>query len=717
MSADSLFSPNWFRVAQLHPQLGGHVQVRRQPSRDVLWYLFTDTATGRQHRLNNIAYQFAGRCTGRHSTNEIWETLLEILGDDAPSQEEIIRLIGQLSESGMLQVEKLSDVETLFERHREQTSKQRRGALNPLLFRVNLFNPGNLLRRLDWFAQQVFRAWMLGPWALIIGLALIGALVHWSELRAHAATYLLTPRYLIVMWLCFPLIKAVHELAHGLAVRRWGGEVTQMGIALLVLVPAPYVDASAATAFRHTYQRVMVSAAGIMAELLIAALALFVWLNVETGLLRDVAFILAFIGSVSTLLFNGNPLLRFDGYYVLSDALNLPNLAPRSNRYWAYLAQHYLLKLPNAQSPAPARGERVWLLIYAPLSWLYKLFVGMLITFWVASKSFVLGLAAGLFVLYTTLAQPLNRVLRFAFFSPTLGTQRSRARLITAGVATFGVLAVGVMPMPSTTVAEGVVWLPERAQLRAADTGGFIVSLAARDGEIVKPGQLIAVLEDSRLEARRREAQGKLDGLRAEHFQTLVSDPLKARNADEAIQRVSAELARIEQRLSQLEIHAEIAGRLVMPRQDDLPGTFLKQGAMLGYVFSPEEVRVRAVVDEHDIALVRERTKAVEVLLTDGPGRRLDAGLTRETPAATQTLPSPALGDRAGGSRITDPADKDGVKTLEPVFLVDLTLPPDATDRVGGRAWVHFDHGMEPLSVRWARRVQQVFLKHFGVSD
>jgi putative peptide zinc metalloprotease protein len=100
VAADSLFSPNWFRVAELHPQLGGHVQVRRQPSRDALWYVFTDTASGRQHRLNDIAYQFVGRCNGRHSTQSIWEALLEKLGDHAPSQEEIIQLIGQLSEGG-----------------------------------------------------------------------------------------------------------------------------------------------------------------------------------------------------------------------------------------------------------------------------------------------------------------------------------------------------------------------------------------------------------------------------------------------------------------------------------------------------------------------------------------------------------------------------------------------------------------------------------------
>ncbi len=715
MSVDTLFSSNWFRVADLRPQLGGHVQVRRQSGRDALWYVLSDTATGRQHRLNDVAYQFAGRCTGRHTTQQIWEALLEQLGEEAPTQDEIIHLIGQLAEAGMLQADKLADVEALFEQHRQRAGQQRRSGLNPLAFRINLFNPDPLLRRLDGVSNRVFRTWMLALWGLAVGTALFAAAAHWSELRAHAATYLLTPRYLVLMWLCYPLIKAVHELAHGMAVRRWGGQVTQMGVTLLVLVPAPFVDASAASAFRPAYQRVMVSAAGIMAELLVAALALLVWLNVAPGLLRDIAFVLALIGSVSTVLFNGNPLLRFDGYYVLSDALKLPNLASRSSRYWAYLAQRYVLRLPGARSPEPSRSERAWLAGYAPLSWSYKLFIGVLITFWLASKSVFIGLAAGLFLLYATLARPLYRILHFAWASPLLGMQRWRARAIAAGGVAVAAIVVGAVPMPSTTVAEGVVWVPERAQLRA-ETSGFVVRLAVQDGERVQPGQLIAVLEDATLEADRRALQGKLDGLRAEQYRTLLSDPLKARNAEEAMQQAQAELARIEQRLAQLEVRAGTAGRLVMPRQQDLPGTYLKQGAMLGYVFSPDAVRVRAVVDEHDIAQVRERTRSVSVLLAERPDAAMAAGLTRETPAATQTLPSPALGDRAGGSRITDPADKNGVTTLEPVFVVDLALPAEATHRVGGRAWVHFDHGAETLSTQWGRRVQQVFLKHFSPS-
>lgn len=713
MSADPLYSPNWYRVCALHPQLGGHVRVQPQPSRREPWYLLIDRASGRQHRLNSVAYQFVGRCNGHHSAQEIWESLLESLGDDVPSQEEIVRLIGQLVEAGLMQVEKVSDVEALFERHHARRAETRRSALNPLSFRIPLFDPSRLLERLDGLAQRIFRPWALWLWLALVGAALIAAAAHWNALRVHAALYMLTPRYLLLMWLCFPLIKGLHELAHGLAVRRWGGEVTQMGVTLFLLVPAPYVDASAASAFRPAYQRVMVSAAGIMVELLIAAFALLVWLNVAPGLLRDIAFVLLFIGSVSTVLFNGNPLLRFDGYYVLSDALDLPNLAPRSNRYWLWLIQRHLLRLPAPAPIDPGKGERFWLTIYAPLSWAYRLLISLLIAFWIAAKSLLLGMAAGLFLLTLNLARPLYRALQFAFFSPVLGTHRLRVRVLASAALVLGILGLTVLPMPASTVAEGVVWLPEKAQLRA-ETGGFVVRLAARDGEPVQPGQLIAVLDDPVLVSRQRDLQSQYEALQTQYYENLMSNPLKTQHADQAMQKLRPELARAAEKVAQLQVRARLAGALVIPGQSDLPGRFVKQGALLGYVFRPDQVQVRAVVQERDIAQVRAHTEAVAVLLAENPGRSLRAALSREAPAATHTLPSPALGDRAGGRQITEPADEDGVQTLEPVFLVDLRLPEDATQRVGGRAWVHFDHGVEPLALQWSRRLRQLFLRHFS---
>ena len=125
----------------------------------------------------------------------------------------------------------------------------------------------------------------------------------------------------------FPLIKALHELGHATAKRAGGGEVHDMGVMLLVLMPVPYVDASSANVLRSRWQRALIGAAGMLVELFVAALAFYVWLLVEPGLLRAVCFNVMLVAGVSTLIFNGNPLLRYDAYYILADLIELPNLA------------------------------------------------------------------------------------------------------------------------------------------------------------------------------------------------------------------------------------------------------------------------------------------------------------------------------------------------------------------------------------------------------
>jgi putative peptide zinc metalloprotease protein len=156
-----------------------------------------------------------------------------------------------------------------------------------------------------------------------------------------------------------------------------------------------------------------------------------------------------------------------------------------------------------------------------------------------------------------------------------------------------------------------------------------------------------------------------------------------------------------------------MAGTLVMPRQEDMPGAFAKRGSILGYVLDRGDIGVRAAVPEYDAALVRERTRGVEVRMAEDSRERVTAQLVREVPAATNQLPSAALGDRGGGPYVTDPADKDAMRTLEPVVLIDLKLPEKTLQRVGGRAWVRFDHGAEPLAGQWYRRLRQLFLQHF----
>src|SRR4029077_13640502 len=175
-----------------------------------------------------------------------------------------------------------------------------------------------------------------------------------------------------MMSVSFLVLKALHELGHGYAVKAFGGTVHEIGIMFLVFAPMPYVDASAASEFRSKWQRALVGAAGMLVEVFIAALALYVWLAVEQGLVRAFAYNVIVVAGISTVIFNGNPLLRYDGYYILSDLLEIPNLAQRATRYWGHLVYSYLFRT-EGQEFSGTPGERAWFLFYAPSAFAYRM--------------------------------------------------------------------------------------------------------------------------------------------------------------------------------------------------------------------------------------------------------------------------------------------------------------------------------------------------------
>ena len=710
----ALLSPLWYRVSALRPRLRASVQVRRQLHREQLWYQLADTGTGRRHRMNAAAYQFIGHLDGERTAGEVWDALVTQTGDTALTQDDAIRVLGQLNMAGLLQCELTPDIERLFRQYRQQVRRRRWLELNPLAVRVRMFNPTRLLTAFDPWLKRLFQPFTFAVWLAVILPALLLAAHHWPALSAFAAAHLESPRYLLIGWCAYPLIKAIHELGHALAVRRWGGEVKDVGFTLFVLVPAPYVDASAASGFTSRSQRAIVSGVGIMVELFIAALAFYVWLNVQAGWVSDITFVVMLIASVSTVLFNGNPLLRFDGYHLLCDVVDLPNLDTRSRAWWSNLLQRRVFGM-DAPAPPVAAGERKWLLFYAPLALIYRIYIGLLIALWISVKSVLLGLLVALAAVILLLLMPLHALVR-TITQSAQGAQRQRSVRRLQLVAAAVLLLLAVVPLPYGTVSEAVVWLPEQAEVRA-QTDGFVRDLRVRDGDAVNPGQVLAVLDDPVLLAKQAEAHSRLLGLRVQYFNTLQSDRLQAQNFSEALAHAEAEITHIDTRIAQLEMRSQLAGRMVITRQDDLPGTFLKRGQPLGYVFAPGAVVVRAVVADEDAALVRLRTRGATVWLDERPGALISGRVTRDVPAATFKLPSAALADQNGGSVPTDPADNDHLRTLQPVFTVDVTLSEYATEhaieRIGGRAWVRFDFGFEPLALQWARAAGQLLLKHF----
>ncbi|KPJ89741.1 MAG: hypothetical protein AMJ53_15480, partial [Gammaproteobacteria bacterium SG8_11] len=281
----NLYSPSWHRVANLVPKLRNHAQIHRHHYRGVLWYVLQDHLSSRVHRFTPSAYYLIGLMDGTRSVQQIWDFAITELGDDAPTQDETIRLLSQLHSADVLQCNVPPDASELFTRYKKQKkSKLMSRMLNPLSLRIPIFDPERFLNHFAPLLRATPGWLMFGIWSVVVVAALVQAGIHWPQLSENVADRVLTPNNLFIIWLIFPIIKALHELGHALAIKKWGGEVHEIGIMFLVLMPIPYVDASAASTCRDRKKRVVVGAAGMIVEVFIAALAMFVWMSVDTGL-------------------------------------------------------------------------------------------------------------------------------------------------------------------------------------------------------------------------------------------------------------------------------------------------------------------------------------------------------------------------------------------------------------------------------------------------
>ncbi len=716
MAESSLFSPSWYRVAGLKPRLKSHVEIHRHHYRGELWYVLQDNSSSKFQRFTPAAYQLIGLMDGERTVQQIWEAARIRLGEDAPTQEEAIRLLAQLHAVDILQTDVLPDTAEMLKRfEKQQYGKWKQNLRNPLFMRLPLLDPERFVTTCWPLVRPLFTWVGALIWLAVVGYAVSLAAVHWSELTENIADRILAPSNLLVIWLIFPFVKVFHEFGHAFAIKKRGGEVHEMGIMLLVFTPLPYVDASAASAFRNKSERILVGAAGILTEIFLASLALFCWLSMEAGPIRAVAYNIIVIAGVSTLLFNGNPLLRYDAYYILSDLLEIPNLGPRGIKYVLYLVLRYLLGVKNEEQPLSIPGERFWFVLYTLASLCYRLFIYVSIILFIAGKFFFIGALIACAGLLNMLIMPLGKALRFLAASPKL--RRKRVFALTVSVLILAVLIglVTLVPVPLATRAQGVIWIPEYSFVRAG-ADGFVERVAAEPGSRIKTGDLLIQCSDPLLPAEIRVLESRLEELQAVYKTRIITNRVEAQITQEEIKQITAELADARTRAADLTVRAAAGGFFAAPQFQDLPGRFIRRGDLLGYVLDRSTIIARVAVSQTDVDFVRHRTGGVKIRFPDGIAEILPASLMREVPAATDQLPSRTLSREGGGAIAIDPRDAGGTKAFEKIFLFDIKLPPPAGYyNVGGRVHVRFDHGREPLIWRWYRDGRQLFLKRFNI--
>ncbi len=709
-------SPHWYRLANLKPRLHSHIEIHRHDYRGKIWHVMEDVSTGRNHRFNPAAYRFIGLLDGKHTVQDIFALLEKELGDSAPSQQELIQLLGQLHSADLIQTDALINTEELFERQaRFRQTKFAHRLMNPVSQQLPLWDPDAFLNQHVAKVKTLFCSWTALLWLLTVGFFSLQLITHWPTVYSHFAVNALSPDNLIILFILYVPIKFLHELAHAFATKLKGGEVHEMGINFLLFIPVPYVNVSSAAHFRHKKDRMLVSAAGILVETFLAALGLGLFLSAEPGLVQDIGFNIFLTGGISSLFFNGNPLLKYDGYYLLADALEIPNLYQRSLQYWRYFFQRYVLGLRQVASPATALGETFWFIAYSIVALVYRLGLLWFICVFVTEKYFFFGILLALWLVSAQVLLPLYKALRFVFTNPNLGRKRNQAVIASAAIAIAAIGLFGFMPIPSYTTAEGVVWLPDNAQIKA-EQDGFVEALQIQSGQNVQVGTDVLTMKDDALTSQARIARAKVIELQGQYRAERETDRVNAEIAKQELHVAQSELESLNTKTQAMTVKAKRQGRILIPDAEDLPGRYLRHGEPVGFILDENPPSIRVAILQDNMGQVRGQVKDIKVRLVNDPAQEYDAELIRQAPEATNKLPSPALATTGGGKIPVDPKNTKDAISLQKVFLVDLKFKPKEKNiPIGARAFVRINHGGEPLSRQLYRRIRQTFLRQFNV--
>ena len=301
-------------------------------------------------------------------------------------------------------------------------------------------------------------------------------------------------------WVCLAVVKIIHEFGHGLTAKHYGGEVHEMGILFLVLTPALYCDVTDSWLLPNKWKRIWISAAGIYVECFLASIATFVWWYSTPGLLNSLAMATMFICSVNTILFNANPLLRYDGYYVMADWLEIPNLRIKSTQFFAYLIQEKVLGLEIPVQSYLPKSRRYLFVTYAVASYIYRWFVTFAILWFLSQilkpyklESVSYLLAAG--ALVPLAGMPVYQIIKF-LRTPGRLRKVKKVRATAYAVAAIAlVTAILLIPTPLRVSGTFVLKLA-KPEVVYVETEGRLVELNVKNGQWITKDTVLAKLSN-----------------------------------------------------------------------------------------------------------------------------------------------------------------------------------------------------------------------------
>jgi putative peptide zinc metalloprotease protein len=694
------------------------LQITEQRYEGKIFHVVKDPVCLRYYRFNKQEYHVFHLFDGQHTMEQVKNEFEDEFKPHRLEYHDLEGFARQLITAGLVQSETAGTGKHLFTRRAKQRRMKRLAAVSSILYwKIPVFDPDRILTWMHKYLYWIFTTWFFAA-SLAFMLAAVALVtlkfdVFYSKLPAYYEFFQF--RTALYMWISLGVVKVIHEFGHGLSCKAFGGECHEMGVLLMCLSPALYCNVTDAWTISDKWKRIIISFAGIYVELIIAALSTFVWwYTPDKPFVNNIALCLMTLCSVSTFVFNANPLMRFDGYYMMADWLEIPNLRDRSNRFITNLFQEKCLGIEVPPEQYMAAGRKTLFVTYATVSWVYRWVVTFSIIWFLADmlgpKLKVLSHMIAIMSLASMFVWPVYRMIKNLTRRGRLPDMKTKRVAVTSTVAVLLVVGFFFLPLPISRVREtGLVGVdPEKSLSIGLNEPAHLVVLEVTEGQPVRKGQALMRLASppltealNKAKAQHQEALQNAESIRNQLETqadlgpagvTRLSENLAAENARAAA--LAVEVQALRERQAALEVRAPRDGVVMgAPKRNEVGKAFDRTYAdqkPLVTVGDAQSLIIKLPVNPNEYRLLKDDlpikgTLDVSIYLK-GRTDHVFKGVIRRLPESDAKQVPPGLTQRTGGPLAVRAAGEGGQETV-PVaqtYVVEIEiLDPDVTIQPG----------------------------------
>lgn len=709
------FYDQWHRIAELRLGVRPSVKVRQQSYRDDVYFVYNEVIHAGYFRARPETHELIQRIKPNQTLHEIWRDFVNISPKTAPGQRDFFDLIAALYKANLVYVEGGVSEERLLERAIQKKKKPFAARVSELLFlRVPLFDPEPFLKRITPLIHISYNPIAVGLVMLLVLWAGYEFVLSADRAFSQSETILQIGN-LLPLYIAMFATHVAHELSHAALCKYYGGHVRTVGVMLLMFTPLPYADVSSSWAFRNKWHRAAVGAAGMYSDLIFCSLATIVWAYSPPGPLNEVAMNLMFVTAVYTVVFNANPLMRFDGYYILCDLVAIPNLHQTAKSQVSELFKTKILGEAATKLHKVSRRRKLFLSVFFVTSNAYRILIMIGIVKFVADQYFGLGLAAAAAMGYSTFIAPVAKFLK-PLGEPSFMAKHRKKVALAGSVFALLVGFIIFVPLPFSRVMDGVVESKEKTRI-FLPLNGVLDEVRLKNGDWVDEGQTIVKLTNSELELELQGIMAKMRGAAAQMSQSLSQGGATYAALEKEYQTMQSTREHLEGELSKLVIHAPHDGIWISPEMSAYNGQWLSRGTEVGLVMLPKEFEFRAILEQKDAS-------EIAAMAASDASVKLE-GLRAETlaiphldviPFSQKDLPSVAVSPLAGGDVAMDLQSKDKPQAAERFFLVVADLSTAGIQNTlldGRRGWLRVALPPRSLGRRAYDDLRQFFQRRY----